>query len=162
MGVRVELPGEIEELRGRIVNWRAGKVSAVERMPEALWAEALGWARSFGASAVSRALGIGYVGLHQRLGVAGESERDVEPWLRSGTTWGSKGEHRERSEQAVPPFMSGAERLGGSFVELSGCPGSLMLVEMDRSDGCRLRLQVHPGVPFDAAGILRAFLGQAR
>jgi hypothetical protein len=31
---------------------------------------------------------------------------DAVDGLRPSTAWGSKGEHRERSEQAVPPFMT--------------------------------------------------------
>lgn len=127
---RVELPVEIEELRSRIESWRALKGSPVERMPEPLWAGATEWARRFGACAVSRALGIGYVGLRRRLGLAGEPETGPE-FPRSG------------------------------FVELSGWPGSPMLVEVNRVDGCRLGLQVHPGAGPDAAHVLRAFLGQA-
>ncbi len=122
--------GELAELRSGIEGWRASKGSKVERMPEALWTEATAWARRLGACAVSRALGIGYASLRQRLDATGGSE-------------------------------TGAEVSRAGFVELSGWAGSPMVVEVDRADGCRLRLQVGPGAAPDAAGVLRAFLGQA-
>lgn len=133
---RIELPGEVEELRGRIATWRGGKASPVERMPAGLWSEAAGWARRFGASAVIRALGIGYVGLRQRLGEAAEPYR-------------------------------GTEVRGGGFVELgtwAGPPAAgcgPMRVEVDRADGCQIRLEVTAGGVEAAATLLRAFLGQA-
>ena len=96
-------------------------------MPAWLWDEAVAFGRSFGASSVSRALGIGYVGLRQRLGEA----EGLEP---------------------------GPEIPSGGFVELGAWSGSPMLVEADRADGCRLRLQVYPGAGSDAAAVLRAFL----
>jgi len=49
-------------------------------------------------------------GLGRELSIGGGQvcSADVVPGLRPGTTWGSKGEHRERSEQAVPPFIADA------------------------------------------------------
>ncbi len=35
------------------------------------------------------------------------ADRALLPGLRPGNTWGSKGGHRERSEQAVPPLQNG-------------------------------------------------------
>ena len=121
---------ELEDLRFRIEAWRALKVSPVERMPVGLWDEATAWAGRLGASAASRALGVGYVGLRRRLGA-------------------SVGE------------AGGAAALRGSFVELGGWPSAPMVVETDRADGCRLRLQVQPGSGSEAALVLTAFLGQS-
>jgi release factor glutamine methyltransferase len=43
------------------------------------------------------------------LTLAASPDGDVVDGLRPPTTWGLKGEHRERSEQAVPPFMTERE-----------------------------------------------------
>ena len=65
---RVALPEGVEALRVQILAWRSSKTSSVERLPREFWEEAVGLARDFGVSPVSRWLGIGYAGLRQRLG----------------------------------------------------------------------------------------------
>jgi len=54
-----------------------------------------------------RQVAVGYGDSTQRVWIASaESTTDVVSGLRPDTTWGSKGGHRDRREQAVPPFMA--------------------------------------------------------
>lgn len=62
------LPPEVGSLSGRISEWRASKVSRVERMPAELWCEAVEVAEKVGVSAASQALGLSYAGLRRRVG----------------------------------------------------------------------------------------------
>lgn len=129
--VRFELLGEVEELRARIAAWRELKASPVERMPEALWMEAAALADRYGVSAVSRALGVGYMGLRQRLGEVASAEKGTEAqgggFVEVGT-WPGCGRIR---------------------------------VEVARADGSRMKLEVMEGAASEAVDLLRAFLASA-
>ena len=129
---RVELPEGVEALRGRISAWRSSKTSSVERMPRAFWEEAVGLARDFGVSPVSRWLGIGYVGLRQRLAEVGE------PLLETGV----------QGEDFVEL---------GTWAERS----PMMRMEVQRADGSRMRLDGIQGASHEAASLLQAFLRKA-
>ena len=130
-GVQVELLGELEELRGRITEWRELKVSKVERMPEGIWAEATGLAGRFGVFRVSRALGIGSMGLRKRLGEA------------------------RAAAQGVAVQGGGFVDVG----MWPGC--GRMRVEVERADGSRMKLEVMEGAASEAVELLRAFLVSA-
>ena len=56
----------LEQLRGRIEHWRRTRTKHGP-MPEALWDEAALLARGLGVCPVSRALGIGYESLQERV-----------------------------------------------------------------------------------------------
>ena len=129
---RVELPEGVEALRGRISAWRSSKTSSVERMPRAFWEEAVGLARDFGVSPVSRWLGIGYVGLRQRLAEVGS------PLLETGV----------QGEDFVEL---------GTWAERS----PMMRMEVQRADGSRMRLDGIQGASHEAALLLQAFLRKA-
>ncbi len=129
--VRVESLGKVEELRARIAAWRGLKASPVERMPEALWLEASALAERFGVSAVSRALGIGYIGLRQRLGESEAAEMGAE-------------------------VQGGGFVEVGTW---PGC--GRIRVEVERADGRRMKLEVMEGASTEAVDLLRAFLVQA-
>ena len=102
-------------------------------MPEELWGEALGWARIYGACAISRALGIGYAGLRTRLGM---------------------GKHIQQR---------GTEAGGGGFVELGNlwAGSGLSTVEVIGQHGCRLTLSLAPASNIDVASVVAAFLRPA-
>jgi hypothetical protein len=133
---RVVDPVGIEELRNRIEVWRAMKASPVERMPEGLWGEAAALAGRLGISVVSRALGVGYAGLRQRLD---ESEAL----------------HSEVSAQGADFLDLGA----WSGLGAAGC-GQIRVV-VERVDGSRLRLDVTEGAAHEVVDLLRAFMVQA-
>lgn len=60
-----ELKVRIEPLRQRVELWRKNKASN-EKMPEALWKEAIALAKVYGVSPVQRILRIDYRGLERR------------------------------------------------------------------------------------------------
>lgn len=60
-----ELKTRIEPLRQRVESWRKNKGSN-EKMPEALWEEAIALAKVYGVSPVQRILRIDYRGLERR------------------------------------------------------------------------------------------------
>jgi len=60
-----ELKARIEPLRQRVESWRKNKESN-EKMPEALWEEAIALAKVYGVSPVQRILRIDYRGLERR------------------------------------------------------------------------------------------------
>ena len=62
----LNIPTEMLEVRENIARWKEahGKRS---RLPREMWAAAVGWARDVGAYAASRALGVSYESLKQRL-----------------------------------------------------------------------------------------------
>ena len=126
--VRMESLGEVEELRARIAAWRKLKVSPVERMPEALWLEASVLAEQFGVSTVSRAVGIGYMGLRQRLGEIPAAKTGAEA-------------------------QSGGFVEMGTW---PGC--GRIRVEVERADGSRMKLEFMEGASPEAVDLLRAFL----
>lgn len=128
---RVALPEGVEALRVQILAWRSSKTSSVERMPREFWEEAVGLARDFGVSPVSRWLGIGYAGLRQRLAAVGE------PLLETGV----QGEN----------FVELGTWAGRSP----------MRMEVQRADGSRMRLDGIQGASPEAALLLRAFLREA-
>jgi len=60
-GRAVAKGGTLEELRGRIQQWRLTR-SRQGRMPEELWRAAASAVRSYGVSPVASELGLGYGG----------------------------------------------------------------------------------------------------
>jgi len=64
-GRAVAKEGTLEELRGRIEQWRLTR-SRQGRMPEELWRAAAWAARSYGVSPVASQLGLGYATLKAR------------------------------------------------------------------------------------------------
>ena len=66
------VPAEVEELRQRLNAWRQ-KPDREKRLPELLWEEAVGLARSHGVSLVAVALGLSYTALKQRSGASTKS-----------------------------------------------------------------------------------------
>jgi len=130
----MEVMGEdsgIKDLGKQIERWRSSK-SRQERMPEELWGMAVDLARRHGVGRVSKELGLGYVGLKSRI-------------------------------EACPiEIKKGTEPFGGGFVELERMAGCGQIrVEVNRPDGCLLRLELGSGFGADVVPIMRAFLGQS-
>ena len=80
---------KLEELRGRISQWRANRQG--REMPEELWVAAAGLAQRLGVSQVASALGLGYRGLKARVGAAPlvEAERPAFVELRGAQLLGA-------------------------------------------------------------------------
>lgn len=119
------------DLRKQIEKWRSSK-SRQKRMPEELWGMAVDLARRHGVGRVSKELGLGYVGLKSRI-------------------------------EACPiEIQKGTKPIGGGFVELpivARC--GQMRVEVNRPDGCLLRIELGSDFGADVVQIMRAFLGQS-
>jgi hypothetical protein len=62
---KVEVAGELLELRSRIEAWRRKKSG--KPMPEGLWLEVVPFAQSLGVAKVARALGLGFYGVRDRV-----------------------------------------------------------------------------------------------
>ena len=122
----------IEDVRKRIEEWRSSKrKSKQRRMPEELWEMAVELAQKHGVSRISVDLGLGYTGLKTR--------------------YSNKAREIER----------GTEANGGGFVELFNLAGCGQIrVEVNRQDGCLMRLELGSGLGLDAAPIISAFLGR--
>lgn len=121
----------IEDVRMRIEEWRRTRAKRC-KMPELLWAAAVGVAREHGIYAASRELRVNYTSLRSRVEARGGKEQ---------------------------PSKSTA---GASFVELapglpwvSGRGG--MIVELTASDGSKLALQLAPDDKVDVLGLAREF-----
>ena len=111
-----ELKARIEPLRQRVESWRKSKGSH-EKMPEALWEEAIVLAKVYGVSPVQRILRMDYRGLERRaLGV-------VKPPAKA----------------RVPE--------GARFIELPSLPirRAEHLVELEDGTGRKLSLKVAAG-----------------
>jgi hypothetical protein len=119
----------LQQLRRRIDHWRAARRKHGP-MPADLWDEATTLARRFGASHVSRALGVGYEPLQQRV---------------------QTGRAEVISKPSVTGFLelSGAQlagtTVGGAMVELVGC------------DGARMTITLPAGSVVDVAAVVQAF-----
>ena len=111
----VNLPasrGEIEEVGERFKRWRRGRARG-ERIPEDLWAAAVGVARGHGVNPAARALRLNYYDLKRRL----------EGAARGGGT-----------EQAGPRFVEwlapAAMGSGECRIELENRRGRKMRIEL--------------------------------
>jgi hypothetical protein len=73
---RVVAAEAVEELRGRIQQWRLTRTKQGQ-MPEELWEAAVSAAQRHGVSRVARALGLGHAGLKARTMAASQPSRQV-------------------------------------------------------------------------------------
>lgn len=65
---KVQVTGELLELRKRIEAWRQKKSGNL--MPEDLWEQAIPFGQAMGVARVARALGLGFYGLRDRVNQA--------------------------------------------------------------------------------------------
>jgi hypothetical protein len=120
----------VASVRAQFDAWR-GQRRRGERIPEELWRAAAGAARAHGVHLVSRALGLDYVQLKQRVG----------------------GVVRAR------PVL---ERAPALFVELKGPAdesAAACVVELEKSNGTRMRICVREAATVDWCRMKEAFLG---
>ena len=120
----------VASVRAQFEAWRGHRRRGA-RIPEALWRAATGAAHEHGVHPVSRALGLDYVQLKQRVG--GLIQR-----------------------RSVP------ERASGLFVELEGSaaePTVACVVELEKSNGTRMRICVREAATVDWGRMKEAFLG---
>src|SRR5512140_3032765 len=123
-----ELKVRIEPLRQQVESWRKNKGSN-EKMPEALWEEAVALAKVYGVSPVQRILRIDYRGLERRaFGI-------IKP----------------------PAKVRAAER--PRFLELAPLPARRAehLVELEDGSGRKLSLRVAAGYLSEVLPLAQAF-----
>ena len=122
----------LEAVKLALEAWR-GRRHLGERIPEAVWGRAAEAARRYGVYRVSRALGLDYSHLKRR--------------TRGGEA------------TAVTParFMELSGGLAGVGRRSEG--GLACIVELEKSNGTRLRLSVREGTNVDWGQVKDAFLG---
>jgi hypothetical protein len=72
-GQRIEVPGELSSLAGKLDRWRRSR-SRGSRIPESFWASAVELAGRWGLSRTATALRVGYYCLQERCERASRSE----------------------------------------------------------------------------------------
>ena len=124
------LPAAIERVLGEFVAWRRQKHGR-ERIPETLWRSAARAAQQYGVHRVSRAVGLDYVRLKQRVGEEVGTKREG------------------------PGTDSVFVELDGGVIEMgAGC-----VVELEKAGGTRMRICVRDGATVDWCRMKEAFLG---
>lgn len=119
----------LQQLRRRIEHWRATRRKHGP-MSADLWDEATSLARSLGVCPVSRALGVGYGSLQQRV-LAGRSAVRTAP--------------------SKPRFLE----LSGA--QLVGTPAAGATIEIVAGDGARLTIKLRAGSALDIAAVVQSF-----
>ncbi len=127
---------ELDELSGRFAHWRATRASDQERIPQALWDEAVKISRQLPNSRVAKALRL------------------------------SPGELKRRRLAQQTEASSEAIKAAPGFVELkpvwpaSGACRASAEVELERPDGARLRIHYRQPQP-PLVDLVRTFLEPA-
>ena len=136
MKARIKSTLSLEEATEHFEQWRRHKRKG-DRIPEQLWSEAVELVSSYGVSRVARTLRLSGTDLNKRRGI-------VEAGRNGKATGGNTA-----FVEMDPVVMDQA-------VEPSNAP---MWMELERSDGMRLRLRTAHGV--DMLGLVERFM-QAR
>jgi hypothetical protein len=124
------LPEEVNSVGERLEEWRNGRRPG-ERIPEGLWKQAAKLARRHGLNCISRALKLDYYSLKRR------AELNV------------KKAKSPRADNAVFVEMSPPEK-----------PGShACVVELEKSNGVKLRVSVRDAAAVDWPHVSEVFLG---
>jgi hypothetical protein len=121
----------LKRLATAIAEWRRTRTKHGP-MPEVLWREAAVLARSFGVCPVSRALGIGYESLQQRVPRSPPRPTAVAP------------------SQVRFVELSGAQVTGGAS------EGGAV-IEVGTADGARLVIRLAPDTRLDVTALVGAF-----
>ncbi len=111
---RKALPGKVDELNGRIENWRQTRKKKTA-MPEELWFEATALAREQGVYRISQALSVNYTNLRKR----------VERSDRSGSSG---------FLEVDPQQFSAPCGIKQTMMELSRADGTRLVVQMNGPD----------------------------
>jgi hypothetical protein len=126
----------VEELRGRIEQWRLTRTKQGQ-MPEELWEAAVSAARRYGVSPVARALGVGHAGLKARTLAASQPSRQA----------------RKAAKSAGFVEVSAAHLL-------AAVPASSLVMEYVAREGSRLTLTVPASCrDFDLPALVAALRG---
>jgi hypothetical protein len=133
MQALIEHPLRLEAVAEHFEQWRATKRKG-ERIPEALWREAVALVDTHGVSQVSRVLRLGGSDLNRRRGVKGAGKR--------------------RQRVGKTPFVE-VERASLPGVDVSP-PSGAICVELERPDGVRLCIRSEQEL--DLAGLVGRFL----
>ena len=139
MAAEVHTAERLAHLRGRVEHWRRTRTKHGP-MPEALWGEAASLARRLGICPVSRALGIGYDSLQQRVAQAGGA--------RLATA----------SATASVQFV---ELSGAQVAANTNTPTTGAVVELVSTDGVRLTMRLPAGSEVDVPAVVAAFRGRS-
>jgi hypothetical protein len=124
------VPAVIEGLAGKFRAWRAQRRRG-ERIPEALWREAVRVARRHGVYRVSQALRLDHAHLKRRVEEAGSPKPTRRDW----------------AGEFVELTMPGKE-------EAAGC-----VVDLQKGNGTRMRICVSDAAAVDWSRVKEAFLG---
>ena len=133
MKAPIESTLTLEEVTEHFEQWRTRKKNG-ERIPEQLWNEAVSLVDIYGVSQVSRTLRLGGSDLNKRRGIVEASQRRQGP---SGET---------AFVEIDPAVVDQAMRPGGTPV----------LMELERPDGLRLRMQ--PANSTDMLALMARFM----
>ena len=128
---RVALPQALVDGAERFARWRAERTT--HRIPEDLWSLATDLGLRFGASRASRALGVAYGTLRQRM----EAASSTAATAMTPSTF-------VEIRTSPPP----AERLG------------TCRVEFERPSGERMRIYLGDGCDADVSRLTQVFLGE--
>lgn len=126
---------QLDQLAGQFEHWRQTRLHPSERIPQRLWEQ---------AAALSRVLPYSRVAQYVRV-----SPSDLKKHMAA--------QHESRSATSLTPPQ---------FVEVPPTPvrspvAQAIEIELERSDGARLRLRC-PESPSPVAAVVRAFLEGAR
>jgi hypothetical protein len=152
--------GELQELGKRVAEWRKQGGGRGSRIPASLWEEAIRIARLEGVYATSQALNFNYRRLKERSAAPSEAPaRGAEKAavVRSG---GSSGKRRSGVEASSLSRVAADERfvalpLQGAREVGAAMGDGAVVIELEKADGARLRMQLKGGV--DVVGLVRAF-----
>jgi hypothetical protein len=121
---------DLEHLRRRFEEFRSAQPGH-KRLPEALWAAAAELAKRYGVNPTARALRLEYGGLRKRV------ENQVRP-------------KRKRATTTPPNFME--------FVAPGAKPVTNCTVEVESTQGSKLRLELRAVATAELADLIRAFV----
>ena len=139
------IPARLEACRRRFERWRETRMGH-SRIPERLWTSAVKLAGMYGLCRTARTLGLDYNTLKQRVAAAG-------PDVSSGPkTAGAKAARKKTA----------AQEAATAFVELVPPEGACLpecIVELEHSDGAKMRIHLKGAEPADLAALSRSFWG---
>jgi hypothetical protein len=121
---------EMEQLRRRLEEFRSAN-PVRSRFPEALWVSAAELAKRYGLNATARALGL--------------DPPSLRKWV----------EKRVRIEREAVPPPAFVELLAPAATTLTGCN-----VEVEGTEGGKLRLELKAITTTELANLIRAFVGR--
>jgi len=126
------VPAGLEQVRTDLEAWRARRRKG-ERIPDEVWRRAAGAVRQYGLNPVSRTLRLDYYSLKRRADRGGAAR------------------------PASPVFVELSEIAAGAQPQTAA--GLACVVELEKSNGVRMRICVREAVAVDWGKLKEAFLG---